>query len=68
MGKAEIKVPVAGYDGEDIEIGFNPQFITDALKVINEPDVIMELKAPNKPGLIKSGSDFVYVVMPVNLQ
>jgi DNA polymerase III sliding clamp (beta) subunit (PCNA family) len=29
--------------------------------------VILELKAPNKPGLIRSGADFVYVVMPVNL-
>jgi hypothetical protein len=30
--------------------------------------VILELKAGNKPGLIRSGQDFVYVVMPVNLQ
>jgi hypothetical protein len=29
--------------------------------------VILELKAPNKPGVVKSGSDFLYVVMPVNL-
>jgi DNA polymerase III sliding clamp (beta) subunit (PCNA family) len=35
---------------------------------MNDPQVIMELKAPNKPGVIKSGADFVYVVMPVNLQ
>ncbi len=51
-----------------MEIGFNPQFIVDALKVMTEPEVIMELKASNKPGLIKSGTDFMYVVMPVNLQ
>jgi hypothetical protein len=25
------------------------------------------LKAPNKPGVIKVGTDFTYVVMPVNL-
>jgi DNA polymerase III subunit beta len=59
---------VAAYDGDDIEIGFNPTFITDAMRVIAEPEVVMELKAPNKPGVIKAGSDFVYVVMPVNLQ
>lgn len=68
MGEAEIKVDLAGYDGEDIEIGFNPAFITDALKVITDPQVIMELKASGKPALIKSGQDFLYVVMPVNLQ
>jgi DNA polymerase-3 subunit beta len=68
MGEAEVNIDVSSYEGTDIEIGFNPSFITDALKVIAEPEVIMELKAGNKPGLIKSGTDFVYVVMPVNLQ
>lgn len=68
MGEAEIKIDLAGYEGSDIEIGFNPAFITDALKVINDPQVIMELKAPSKPAMIKSGADFLYVVMPVNLQ
>jgi len=62
-----IKVDLADYNGEDVEIGFNPIFITDALKVMTEPQVIMELKASSKPGLIKSGSDFLYVVMPVNI-
>ena len=57
-----------GYEGSEIEIAFNPLFITDALKVMEGSQVILELKAPNKPGLIRSGADFVYVVMPVNLQ
>lgn len=68
MGEANVKVDLSSYDGEDIEIGFNPAFIVDALKVLQEPNVIMELKATNKPGLIRSGNDFLYVVMPVNLQ
>ena len=67
VGEAQIKVDLTAYDGDDMEIGFNPQFIIDALKVMTEPEVVMELKAGNKPGLIKSGSDFMYVVMPVNL-
>lgn len=68
MGEANVKIDLAGYEGDDIEIGFNPMFIVDALKVLDEPQVIMELKATSKPGLIKSGTDFLYVVMPVNLQ
>ncbi len=68
MGEAEISVEMAGYEGDNIEIGFNPAFITEALKVVPEPQVIFEMKGPGKPGMIKSGSDFVYVVMPVNLQ
>jgi DNA polymerase III subunit beta len=67
-GEATIDMPLSSYEGTDIEIGFNPTFISDALKVIVDPQVILELKAPNRPGLIKSGSDFMYVVMPVNLQ
>ena len=67
MGEATINVELAGYDGSDIEIGFNPAFITDALKVIHDPEVLIELKSPNKPGLLRAGADFLYVVMPVNL-
>ena len=68
MGEADIKVDVTKYEGEDIEIGFNPLFLVDALKVITETEVILELKAPNRPGLVKAGSEFLYVVMPLNLQ
>ncbi|TVQ65250.1 MAG: DNA polymerase III subunit beta [Phycisphaerales bacterium] len=68
MGEAEIDVPVTEFTGDAIEIGFNPNFITDALKVMGDANIVIELKASNKPGLIRSGNDFLYVVMPVNLQ
>jgi DNA polymerase-3 subunit beta len=68
MGESEIGVDLSNYEGEDIEISFNPSFITDVLKVVPQDQVIVELKAPNKPGLIRSETnDFLYVVMPVNL-
>jgi DNA polymerase-3 subunit beta len=68
MGEAEIQIPTPQYEGDDLEIGFNPDYITDALKVIDSPEVIIELKAANKPGVIRMGRDFTYVIMPVNLQ
>ena len=68
MGEAEIQVELEAYEGDPLEIGFNPGFIVDALKVVDGDTVMIELKAPNKPGVIKTGSDFTYVVMPVNLQ
>lgn len=68
MGDAEVDVPLESYEGESVEIGFNPQFIIDALKVIDDSQVTIELKAANKPGLIRSGQNFTYIVMPVNLQ
>jgi DNA polymerase-3 subunit beta len=67
-GEAEIQMSLEKYEGEPVEIGFNPGFIVDALKVVDTPEVMIELKAPNKPGVIRTGNDFTYVVMPVNLQ
>ena len=68
MGEAEIHVEPRDYEGDPVEIGFNPGFITDALKVIDSESVLIELKAPNKPGVLRTGNEFTYVVMPVNLQ
>lgn len=55
------------FDGADITIGFNPTFVADALKVVNSDEVSFELSAPNRPGLIRAGGGFLYVIMPVNL-
>ena len=68
MGEAEIQLDLKDYTGEPLDIGFNPGFITDALKVVGNSEVIIELKAANKPGVLKTGNDFTYVIMPVNLQ
>lgn len=56
------------YEGGDVEIGFNPQFLTDALRVVDSDEISLELTAPNRPGLLKGGASFLYVIMPVNLQ
>ena len=66
-GEAEVKF-ACKYDGGDLEIGFNPQFLTDALKVVDTDEITLELTAPNRPGLLRGGDDFLYVIMPVNLQ
>ncbi len=67
MGEAEIKVGLSKYEGDDVEVGFNPSFITDALKVVHSDQIVFELKGPTKPGMIRAGSDFTYVLMPVSL-
>lgn len=67
MGEAEVHLGIEGYSGEELEIGFNPNYISDALKVIDQDQVVLELKAPNKPGVLRTGKEFTYVLMPVNL-
>ena len=65
-GEATINFPCK-YEGSDVEIGFNPAFLIDALKVVDNDEVTLEMSAPNRPGLIKGGANFLYVIMPVNL-
>ena len=66
-GEAEIEVPIKSFTGDKLEIAFNPVYIMDALKVVDGDDVTIELKKSEKPGLIRSGSNFVYIIMPVSL-
>ncbi len=68
MGEAEINVALNSYDGEAMEIGFNPHFISEALKVVDADEVQIDLKASNKPGILRTGQNFLYVIMPLNLQ
>jgi DNA polymerase-3 subunit beta len=56
------------FEGGDVEIGFNPTFLTEALRVVDNDEVTLEMTAPNRPGLLKGGPNFLYVIMPVNLQ
>ncbi len=65
-GDAEVEMKV-DYKSQPIEIGFNPQFIIEVLRVIKESQFELELGDAERPGLIKAGSDFLYVLMPINL-
>lgn len=67
-GDAEIKVDLVSWKGEPLTIGFNPNFLLDALKIVQEDEIQLDLKGPNKPGLMHCGEDFQYVVMPAPLQ
>ena len=65
-GDAEVDV-VVEYAGEPLEIGFNPQFLMDAIRVIKEPQFELELGQSDTPGVVKAGANFLYVLMPINL-
>ena len=65
-GEAEVSMPVK-FSGEPFEVAFNPVFLIDALKVVETDEVSMEFGAANKPALVKAGTDFLYVVMPVDI-
>ncbi|MEE2906649.1 MAG: DNA polymerase III subunit beta [Planctomycetota bacterium] len=67
MGEAVIQLPLADWEGDELEINFNPNLLGDALKVIDTDQVLLEFKSPNKPGVLRTGRDFTYVLVPLNL-
>jgi DNA polymerase-3 subunit beta len=68
VGEARESLPVA-FEGEALEIGFNPDFLRDGLEAIDEGDVLLRLISPLRPGLIEAadGSGFKYLIMPIRL-
>jgi len=65
-GEATVTCPIT-YEGEAMEVAFNPAFLIDALRVVDADTVTLDMNAANKPAVMKAGSDFLYVLMPVEL-
>jgi DNA polymerase-3 subunit beta len=62
----------AGFDGEDIRIAFNPDYLLDGIRATESDTVRLAVTAPHRPALLtgKPGSDagepcYQYVLMPV---
>lgn len=67
-GEAMDEVPIE-YEGDDIEIGFNPQYLLDFISVCNSETISVSLKDSETQGLFRpvegSDLDYRYVVMPM---
>jgi DNA polymerase-3 subunit beta len=67
VGKAKETIPVQ-YDAEELEIGFNPEFLEAGVASVKEPLVYLRFISPLRPGLVKGkADDFLYLVMPIRL-
>jgi DNA polymerase-3 subunit beta len=68
VGEARESLPVA-FQGEPLEIGFNPEFLRAGLEAIEEGDVLLKLISPLRPGLIEAADEsrFQYLIMPIRL-
>lgn len=54
-------------EGRDIMIGFNPRFLIDALKVIDDEKITIFLVNPKAPCFIKDENEsYIYLILPVN--
>ena len=54
-------------EGKDILIGFNPKFMIDALRVIDDEMVTLYLVNPKAPCFIRDEKEsYIYLILPVN--
>ncbi len=56
------------YDGERLNIAFNPEYLMDPLRNLNTDEIALELIDEISPGVIKTSVPFLYVLMPVRIQ
>jgi DNA polymerase-3 subunit beta len=54
-------------EGKDIMIGFNPKFLIDALRVIDEEEISIYMVNSKAPCVIRDAQEkYVYLILPVN--
>lgn len=55
------------YKGPEINIGFNPDFLMDPLRNLDNDEIFIELNDDLSPGVLKINAPFLYVIMPMRI-
>jgi len=57
-------------EGEGLEIGFNPKYFLDALKNIEDEEVVIDFNSNLSPAIIKpvSSNSYTYMILPIKLR
>ena len=66
IGEAKDEVPIK-YAGEKIEIMFNPTYVMEPLKAIDDDEVSIDLNDGHSPAVIRCSIPFLYVLMPLRI-
>jgi len=68
MGETYEELPVI-QQGEDLEIGFNVRYVSDALRAIDEATITMNFISSVRPCVVKpvAGDEYTYVLLPLRL-
>lgn len=67
FGEAQESMAIE-YSDNPVTIAFNPRFLMDPLKALQDDDIFFEFKDELSPGVIKTNDRFLCVVMPLRLQ
>ena len=55
------------YDGPEVTIAINPEFLMDPLRALPNDEVFFEFKDELSPGVFKTLESFMCVIMPLRL-
>jgi DNA polymerase-3 subunit beta len=66
VGEGRDTLPVK-YAGKEISIIFNPEYVMDPLKNIDDDEVYLEMNDGHSPALLKCNVPFLYVLMPLRI-
>ena len=66
IGEAKDEVNIK-YAGEKIEIMFNPNYVMDPLKAIDDDEVTIDIEDGHSPAVIRCSVPFLYVLMPLRI-
>jgi DNA polymerase-3 subunit beta len=65
VGRSFVELPIA-YDGKTVEITFDPRYIIDALKTLDDTAALMaELIDAKNAAVFRTDDHYTYVVMPL---
>jgi DNA polymerase III subunit beta len=65
VGRSHVELPIA-YEGKEIEITFDPRYLTDALRTLDEQaSITAELIDHKNAAVFKTEDGYTYVVMPL---
>lgn len=56
----------AHYNGARLEIGFNPDYLTDALKNLTDEEVCIDFFGADKPAVLRK-EGYIYLLLPMKL-
>lgn len=63
-GAAHVNLDVK-FEGDPIEIRFNPDFLLDGLKAMGKEVIRFEMKEPTRAAVMRASADYLYLVMPI---
>ncbi len=65
-GRSKVELPLE-FDGKALEIRFDPRFLTDMLRVLDQNTALtLELVDGTSPAVFRCGTEYSYVVMPLS--